>query len=139
MYYLNEELYLSLRTYYPWRRMKQPLQNQGTKGVVDESLLPKTVKVEKDSPIRSIAKTISWRIFATATTILVSYLVTGSVTLAFQIGGVEVVLKLIVFYFHERAWANITWGKIWYKNQLIRAIKYRYLLYKRAKIIRRRS
>jgi len=119
--------------------MKQPLQNQGTKGVVDESLLPKTVKVEKDSPIRSIAKTISWRIFATATTILVSYLVTGSVTLAFQIGGVEVVLKLIVFYFHERAWANITWGKIWYKNQLIRAIKYRYLLYKRAKIIRRRS
>jgi uncharacterized membrane protein len=60
---------------------------------------------------RSILKTISWRIVGTITTVTVSYLITGTMTLAFSIGGIELVSKMALYFFHERAWNNIKWGK----------------------------
>ena len=53
---------------------------------------------------RHIAKTISWRIIGTLDTIVLSGLITGSWTAGLTIGGVEVITKMILYYFHERAW-----------------------------------
>ena len=53
---------------------------------------------------RHIAKTISWRIIGTLDTIILSGLITGSWTTGLTIGGVEVITKMILYYFHERAW-----------------------------------
>jgi uncharacterized membrane protein len=106
---------------------------------IDETKLPVTYKVEKDSPFRSLAKTISWRIIATLTTFLISWLITEDYGLALAIGGIEAVLKLVAYYFHERAWTNVKWGKTWNKNQLVRALKLRYLIYLRAKQARKRA
>ena len=53
---------------------------------------------------RHILKTLTWRIIGTIDTIVLSWLITGSLTLGFSIGGVEVVTKMILYFLHERAW-----------------------------------
>ena len=58
-------------------------------------------------PIRSLAKAISWRIIASTDTFLISWLITGYLTLATTIAGVEAVTKFVLYYFHERAWLRI--------------------------------
>ncbi|PIQ48796.1 MAG: hypothetical protein COW03_08245 [Cytophagales bacterium CG12_big_fil_rev_8_21_14_0_65_40_12] len=60
-----------------------------------------------DSNLKSVLKTISWRIVGTLDTIMISYFVTGEVSMAISIGSVEVFSKLILYYFHERAWTSI--------------------------------
>lgn len=62
---------------------------------------------KSDSNLKSLAKTISWRIVGTVDTILISYFVTGEVAMALSIGSVEVVSKMVLYYLHERAWANV--------------------------------
>ncbi|MBL4668821.1 MAG: DUF2061 domain-containing protein, partial [Flavobacteriales bacterium] len=56
-------------------------------------------------------KTISWRVIGTLDTILISWLITGTLELAFSIGAVELVTKMGLYFFHERAWNKIKWGK----------------------------
>lgn len=63
------------------------------------------------SRIRSLVKGISWRALGTMDTILLSYLITDRIDLAFQIGGVELVTKILLYYFHERIWDKVKWGK----------------------------
>lgn len=60
---------------------------------------------------RSLLKTISWRILATMTTITIVYLFTEKIMLSLEIGLVEVVSKMIFYYFHERIWNLVTLGK----------------------------
>ena len=64
-----------------------------------------------ESPKRSIAKSISWRFIGTLDTIVISWIVTGTLTMAFSIGVVELVTKMVLYFFHERIWNNISWGK----------------------------
>lgn len=60
---------------------------------------------------RSVLKTISWRTLATLTTALVVYMFTGKLVLAISVGSVEVVAKIILYFFHERAWNKISFGR----------------------------
>ncbi|GAB5523304.1 MAG: hypothetical protein Roseis2KO_11760 [Roseivirga sp.] len=60
-----------------------------------------------DSNLRSLVKTISWRIVGTIDTMIISYLITGNTTMAMSIGSVEVVSKMILYYLHERAWSTV--------------------------------
>lgn len=60
---------------------------------------------------RSIIKSISWRTIGTIDTILISFLITGKVTLALSIGGIEVFTKMTLYYFHERAWNRVKFGR----------------------------
>ncbi|WP_298287182.1 DUF2061 domain-containing protein [uncultured Lutibacter sp.] len=60
---------------------------------------------------RSLVKAISWRIVGTIDTILISWLITGKITLALSIGLIEVVTKMVLYFFHERIWNLIKWGK----------------------------
>jgi len=60
---------------------------------------------------RSLIKTISWRIIGTLDTVLISWFITGTLALAFSIGAIELVSKMILYFFHERAWNYIKWGK----------------------------
>ncbi len=60
---------------------------------------------------RSIAKAISWRVTGTIDTFLIAWLITGKVVLAVSIGGVEAITKFILYYFHERAWNKIEYGR----------------------------
>jgi uncharacterized membrane protein len=53
---------------------------------------------------RHLAKTITWRIVGTIDTILLSWLITGNLTVGLTIGGVEVISKMILYFAHERVW-----------------------------------
>ena len=65
-----------------------------------------------DKPYRSLIKTISWRTVGTIDTMVISYVITGNLTMAASIGGVELFTKMALFYFHERAWNKINIGRI---------------------------
>jgi len=67
--------------------------------------------IYKDTHYRSVIKALSWRIFATIATILIVFLFTRRLILSLGVGAVEVVVKLILYYFHERVWGGIPFGK----------------------------
>ncbi len=67
--------------------------------------------IRSERPLRSIAKSISWRIIGTLDTILISWLVTGEITLALSIGSVELFTKMFLYFLHERLWNAMSWGK----------------------------
>lgn len=56
---------------------------------------------------RSLAMTITWRIVAEIDTLLVSYLITGSLMWSLSIVGIESTTKTFLYYCHERAWGHI--------------------------------
>lgn len=67
--------------------------------------------VAGEKPIRSVAKALSWRVVGTLDTLVVSYILTGRISLAASIASVDFVTKLILYFFHERIWNVIKWGK----------------------------
>jgi uncharacterized membrane protein len=88
------------------------LRQSGQKNLQKElSVLSKGI----DKPVKSILKSISWRIVGTLDTIIISYFITGKILIAFSIGSVEVLSKTILYYFHERLWAHIHWIKFYKK------------------------
>jgi len=64
-----------------------------------------------DTHSRSFAKALSWRVTGTIDTLIISLVVTGSVKLAAAIGITEVFTKSLLYYFHERAWLKIPYGR----------------------------
>lgn len=54
---------------------------------------------------RSVAKTVTWRLFATIDTFIISSLITGSLKWAGSIVGIELLTKMTLYLLHERAWA----------------------------------
>lgn len=66
----------------------------------------------KESHVRSLLKACTWRIVATSATLIISYVVTGKTSVAITIAGVEGITKMVVYYFHERAWQTVPRGTI---------------------------
>ncbi|MCK5681932.1 adenylyl-sulfate kinase [bacterium] len=60
---------------------------------------------------RSILKAISWRTVATITTAVLVFIFTGQFALALTIGLLEVFAKMALYFFHERLWQKISFGK----------------------------
>ena len=59
---------------------------------------------------RSIVKTLTWRTIATTDTILIAWLLTGDLRVGLGIASIEVVTKMFLYYFHERALRWSDWG-----------------------------
>ena len=60
---------------------------------------------------RTIVKSLSWRFFATIITTLVAYGITGQLTFALEIGLLDTSIKLFMYYFHERVWLRVSFGR----------------------------
>ncbi|MHC4461909.1 MAG: DUF2061 domain-containing protein [Planctomycetota bacterium] len=65
----------------------------------------------KDAHHRSILKALSWRVVATFATMSIVFAFTRKVALSAGVGAVEVVVKLILYYLHERIWAFLGIGR----------------------------
>jgi len=71
----------------------------------------------KESKQRSLLKAVSWRIIATSTTFILAYLVLKEsgcqdvLQKSSLVAGLELCLKLIIYYFHERLWLRVSFGK----------------------------
>jgi uncharacterized membrane protein len=60
---------------------------------------------------RSLCKAMSWRITGSIDTFVISFFITGRLTIAGPIAAVEMFTKIALYYGHERAWAAIRWGQ----------------------------
>ena len=76
--------------------------------------------IVKDTPGRSLAKAVSWRIVASLTTFLITFVIfrqriSGPYKQILEASTLvmifDVVIKIMIYYFHERLWTNIAWGK----------------------------
>lgn len=65
-----------------------------------------------ESHARSIIKALSWRVIATVVTFLVAWIFTGTIDMAIKIGLLDTSIKLAAYYFHERAWIRLNFGKL---------------------------
>lgn len=59
---------------------------------------------------RSLVKALTFRVLATLVTCLLVYFVTGRISFAVEIGILDFVVKVLVYYLHERAWTGVRWG-----------------------------
>ena len=64
-----------------------------------------------ESRKRSIVKTITWRVIATFVTVSIVYFFTRELVLSAGIGLVDVVIKTVFYYSHERIWDRIYFGR----------------------------
>jgi uncharacterized membrane protein len=53
---------------------------------------------------RHIAKAISYRALGTLQTITIGYILTGSLVISSTIGVVELCVKPVMYFLHERVW-----------------------------------
>ncbi|WP_299106696.1 DUF2061 domain-containing protein [uncultured Winogradskyella sp.] len=53
---------------------------------------------------RHLAKTITWRIIGTLDTLLLSWFISGDLSIGLQMGAFEMVTKMVLYYIHERIW-----------------------------------
>ena len=87
----------------------------------------------RDRPVKSIAKAITWRLIASTTTFLLTLYIFGDDPYAAQkatgVASAEAVSKMILYFFHERAWNTVRWGKM-------RVYIRKYNIYRR-KVLRR--
>lgn len=61
----------------------------------------------KSLKTKAIAKTITWRLIASITTFILAQLFGLSMEKAFYIASVEVVIKMLFYYWHERMWQRV--------------------------------
>lgn len=93
-----------------------------SKAVIDQKEappVPKSIKKEKvtrDRPIKSIFKAITWRLIASATTFVLAYMFFYSDPFAAEkatgIALAEAAIKMVLYFFHERAWERLRWGRM---------------------------
>jgi uncharacterized membrane protein len=61
---------------------------------------------------RSLFKAMTWRVIASLDTFFLSYIITGRFDWATSIAIFEIITKAIIYYFHERAWNRVKWGRV---------------------------
>ena len=65
-----------------------------------------------DTVVRSIAKTLSWRLTGTFCTFLISFIILGDIATSSTIALIQLIFNTIMFYIHERIWNIIKWGRV---------------------------
>ena len=66
----------------------------------------------RETSIRSIIKGIGWRVLASFTTMFLVLIFTHKMTLVLEVGALEIIAKLVLYYGYERIWNQIRWGRI---------------------------
>tara|TARA_Y100000310_G_C20049919_1_gene520082 strand:- start:41 stop:274 length:234 start_codon:yes stop_codon:yes gene_type:complete len=65
----------------------------------------------KERRSRSVLKTISYRISSSIITGLIVYIFTKEIIISLSVGALDITLKTIWYYTHERVWNKVDWGK----------------------------
>jgi adenylylsulfate kinase len=65
----------------------------------------------KVTKARSFIKSLTYRVFGTITSWAVVYIITHKGSLATLIAVWETIVKVAVYYAHERVWNGIKWGR----------------------------
>lgn len=60
---------------------------------------------------RSIAKAISYRLLGSLSTAAIFYVFTGSPKLSLGAGALDMIVKMFLYFIHERIWNHINFGR----------------------------
>ena len=74
-----------------------------------------------ESRKRHLLKTVSWRLIGTLDTVVISWAISGNPMTGLKIGGLEMITKMVLYYYHERAWYRINFGL----DKIIRSKKWK--------------
>ena len=64
-----------------------------------------------ESTTRSIAKAVSYRILGSTATSLIVFALTGKPGPSLLAGAADIVIKIAIYYFHERIWDRVPYGR----------------------------
>jgi uncharacterized membrane protein len=64
-----------------------------------------------ESNSRAIVKALTYRLWQSINTFLISLVVTGKIEMATTIVSIEIFIKIVVYFYHERIWNKVGWGK----------------------------
>jgi len=64
-----------------------------------------------DSSTRSWTESFTWRIIGVVVLLVLSYAVTGSIAEASLITLLFNLIRVVLYYVHERVWEKISWGR----------------------------
>ena len=64
-----------------------------------------------ESHRRSLLKALSWRLLALLITFAVALLLFDDVEVAAKVGVLDSVVKIVIYYVHERAWQKVPFGR----------------------------
>lgn len=65
----------------------------------------------KETRKRSIVKSIVWRFICVVVSIVISFFLTAKWDIAVAIGSSYNIITMVLYYFHERMWNRVKWGK----------------------------
>ena len=65
----------------------------------------------EETRLRGIVKALTYRFWQSLNTFLISWLITGKLSMAAAIVSIEVIVKIVVYFWHERIWNLIKWGR----------------------------
>ena len=65
---------------------------------------------------RSFVKGVVWEVFSFILTLIAVLLVYGNLALSIKFSLALTLVKICFFFFNERIWKTIKWGKIEYKK-----------------------
>jgi len=108
LYWMDDGLDGAMTEEPPWPRVpeKEPASDaHSTQTMFD------MIDTTEESAIRSVVKTVSWRILATVTTVFVIYALTDDGDLAMTVGYLDATIKMGLYYFHERVWNRSRIGR----------------------------
>ena len=98
-------------TYKVWdeqsNRMKYHVSFWGDCQIINATAYITTNKSKEQkskSILRHVLKTVSYRALGTLTTFIVSYVFTGSISIASTLGATELCVKPLLYFLHERIW-----------------------------------
>ncbi len=60
---------------------------------------------------RSLAKSLTWRVVALLTTFITLYALSKDVSMATIATLITNSVNFVAYYYHERAWNAVSWGK----------------------------
>ena len=64
-----------------------------------------------DSSARSLAKAVSYRVLGSTGTALLVFIFSGNMPLSAGVGALDMVLKIALYFVHERIWNYIPYGR----------------------------
>lgn len=57
--------------------------------------------------MRTLYKTITWRVTGSTSTFLIAWMVTGSIAMSSTVAIVQMIVNTVLYYLHEVAWNRI--------------------------------
>lgn len=64
-----------------------------------------------EQKIRSVVKSVSWRLVATLNGFLVAFVLLNDFKQSMKISVIANISGMLLYYFHERIWNNINWKR----------------------------